>query len=456
MSIHLRLLTCFIVLAAVAAAAAHSLSLAWAGPEVPGRKQARPIAIVGGVIHTVSGPTIQGGVLYFEKGKITKLEARAPAERDPRYRWIDARGKHIYPGLIEANSQLGLVEIGAVRATRDYEETGQINANVVARLSFNPDSELIPVTRSAGVLVAVSAPRGSLMPGTSSVMLLDGWTWEDMTLKSSAGVHVEWPRMTPTSKWWVRESPKKQMEHRDKQLKLLRQAFRDARAYGRAVQAADNGKNDPPRRDARWDALQPVLAGKTPLIVAANEISQIQSAVAFAAKEKVKLIILGGYDAELAAPLLKKHDVPVIIAGVHRLPRRRHDDYDAPFTLAARLKKAGVRFCISGSERFGASNIRNLPHHAATATGHGLSRDEALRAITLYPAQILGVSERVGSLEKGKDATLLIADGDILETTTKVEMAFIAGRQVDLDNRHRRLYRKYREKYRRQAEGDSP
>jgi imidazolonepropionase-like amidohydrolase len=192
----------------------------------------------------------------------------------------------------------------------------------------------------------------------------------------------------------------------------------------------------------------PLLEGKLPLIVEANEQQQIQSVVAFAVKEKLKLIILGGYDAPLCADLLKKYDVPVIVDGVQRLPTRRGDAYDDAFTVPARLKEAGIRFCIAANRS--ASMARNLPYHAATAAAFGLSPDDALKSITLWPAQILGIADRAGALEVGKDATLIVCDGDILEEPTHVERAYIQGREIDLSNKQTRLYEKYREKYRRQ------
>ena len=195
--------------------------------------------------------------------------------------------------------------------------------------------------------------------------------------------------------------------------------------------------------------MQDVLARKLPLIVRADHVLQIQAAVAFAAHERVKLIVLGGYDAPLCAELLKQFDVPVIVAGVYRLPLRPGDAYDAAYTLPERLRQAGVKYCISCTDRHGGASVRNLAYHAATASAYGLPADEALKAITLYPAQILAVNKRVGSLEVGKDATLIVTDGDPLETPTQVEAAFIQGRKVDLNDRHKRLWHKYEEKYRR-------
>ncbi|MCO6456106.1 MAG: amidohydrolase family protein [Pirellulaceae bacterium] len=416
-----------------------------ASPEIPGAPQAGPIALVGGTVHPISGPAIERGTVLFDQGRIVAVgrNVALPAGTET----IDVTGKHVYPGLFDPYTHLGLVEINAVRATVDQSETGRINPNARAQVAVNPDSELIPVARSGGVLLALTAPTGGLISGTSTVLQLDGWTWEDLTLRAAAGMHVAWPRMTPVSDWWVEQSPAEQIANRDQALDELRTAFESARAYQAARQA------DPSRPvDARWEALLPVLNRGLPLIVAADDLPQIQAAVSFAQREKVRLIILGGYDAPRCAPLLKKHDVPVIVAGVYRLPQRRDDDYDSAYTLPARLHAAGIPFCISVSGRFGASDVRNLPYHAATAAAHGLPQDEALRSITFSPAQILGVAERVGSLEPNKDATLIVTTGNPLETETRVEAAYIQGRQVDLSDRHKRLYRKYQEKYRRLAE----
>jgi imidazolonepropionase-like amidohydrolase len=419
------------------------LPRAIASPEVPGAKQTRPIALVGATIHVIDGPDIADGTLLFNEGKIVAVGKKVKLPSNTQE--IDVTGKHVYPGLIESYSNTGLIEIGAVRATRDSSETGSINPNVKAQVAVNPDSELIPVGRSNGVLLSMSVPGGGLISGQSALLQLDGWTWEDLTVRSPVGMHVRWPRMDPISAWWMKESKKDQLAERDEALANLRKALGDARAYAKARAA------DPQRPiDSRWEAMLPVLAGKLPLIVEAEEIQQIQAAVAFAAKEKLKLIIYGGYDAPHCAALLKKHDVPVIIGGVHRLPRRRNEPYDTPFTVPARLHKAGVRFCISGSGRFGASTLRNLPYHAAMAAAYGLPEDEALKSITIYAAEILGAKDRLGSLAAEKDATLFVADGDILEIPTHVTAAYVQGRAVDLSNRHKRLYQKYQQRYRRQ------
>lgn len=417
-----------------------------AGPEIPGAPQAKPVALVGATIHTVSGPAIEGGTLVFEGGKLSALGAGVPVPEGAER--IDLTGKHVYPGLIESNSDLGLVEIDAVRATRDQAETGSINPNVKAQVAFNPDSEQLPVTRANGILLAAAVPSGGLIAGQSALMLLDGWTWEDMTQKSPLGLHIHWPQMTPSYNWRTEESGKNQLEARDRQLEELQAAFDDARAYHKAKDAASAAGRPAPPVDVKWEAMLPVLQGTLPVIVSADELAQILAAADFARREKLKLIIYGGYDAADCAEVLKQLDAPVILAGVHRLPFRRHDAYDDPFTLPARLQAGGVKFAISSGDRR-ASMVRNLPNHAATAAAHGLTPEDAVRAITLWPAEILGVADNIGSLEVGKEATLIVTDGDILEIPTQIERAYVQGRAVDLDSRHKRLWRKYQEKYRR-------
>jgi imidazolonepropionase-like amidohydrolase len=408
-------------------------------PEIPGARQSQPIALVGGTLHPVSGPAIENGTLLLVDGKIAALGTDVTLPENALT--VDCTGRHIYPALFDAHTILGLTEIESVRATRDSSETGLINPNVRSQVAVNPDSELIPVTRSNGVLLALTAPAGGLISGQSAILQLDGWTYEDLTLKAAVGMHVQWPRVDTV----LGEAS---TSRSSRSLDALRAALDQARAYRQAKEA---GRSE---IDVRWEALLPVLDGSMPLIVTADEIQQIQSAVAFAEREQLRIILHGGYDAPHCAELLRRHDVPVIVAGVYRLPMRRADAYDAAYTLPERLRQSGIRYCISGAER--TANTRNLPYHAATAAAYGLPRDEALKSVTLYPAQILGVADRVGSLEVGKDATLIVTTGDPLETATQVRAAYVQGRNVSLDDRHKRLYRKYREKYRRQQASDQP
>ena len=427
-------LACCSLLLTVRQAVAH--------PELPGRPQEHPIALVQGVIHTMSDGTIDEGSLLFIDGRIVAVGRQINIPDDAER--IELAGKHVYPGLFNTAGTLGLVEINAVRATLDITETGDLNPNVRADTAINPDSELIPVTRSNGVLLNLSAPSGDLISGQSAVFQLDGWTREDMTLLAPAAMHVRWPTVSTATRWWDAKAVAEQRKIREEQFARLEQAFEDAVAYGLARQQLPKIPVD-----LRWEALLPVLRGEVPLLVDADRVDQIQAAVAFAVKRKLRLIVRGGYDAPYCAPLLRENHVPVIVPGTYRLPLRRSDPYDAAYTLPERLRQANVKFCIAGSDRFDASNIRNLPYHAAMAVAFGLPRDEALKAITLYPAQILGLDHQVGSLAAGKDATLFVIDGDPLEAERIVEKAYIQGREVSLVDRHKRLYHKYQEKLRR-------
>ena len=399
-------------------------TLSLASDQIPGEPQTRPIAIVGATLHTVSGDTIEGGVITFVNGRITHVAKQL--ELSDEYEVITAENKHVYPSLIEAYSDLGLVEINSVRATVDYREVGAFNPNVRAAAAFNPDSEIIPVNRANGILLAISAPSGGVISGRSSLMMLDGWTWEDMTLQADTGMHINWPRSS---------------EDVQELNKLLHQTQRYVAARSEPATAQP--------LDLRLESLAKVLDGTMPVVVEATSLNEIQTAVAFADQHGLRLVILGGYDAAKCSTLLKEQNVPVIISGVYRNPGRRHEPYDEAYTLPKQLADAGVKFCISAGGRFGANGLRNLPYNAATAAAYGLSESEALRSITLSAAEILGVEKQVGSLQVGRDATLFIADGDILETPTQVETAFIQGRKVDLDNKHKQLYRKYSAKYER-------
>ncbi|MFL2870226.1 MAG: amidohydrolase family protein [Pirellulaceae bacterium] len=419
-----------------------SSAIALANPEVPGSEQSGPIAIIGGTVHSVSGEAIPNGIVLFDNGKVVKVGTDVKLPDDVKV--IDANGKHVYPGLIDAFSNIGLVEINAVRATDDRGEVGLFNPNIKAEIAVNPDSEIIPVTRSNGVLMCLTVPYRGLITGQSACLQLDGWTTEDIALKTSVGMHIKWPTMAPVSDWFVSKSAKEQIAERDKRLRQLEDYFEKARRYDEARAAGEISQ-----LDLRLEAMRQVLSKEVPIIVTANGVQEIQSAVAFASLQDLKLIIFGGHDAPYCIDLLRKHRVPVIVGGVYRLPLRSDDAFDSSYTLCETLRKAGVQYCIASFGRFGGSMARNLPYHAATASAYGLPLSEAVKAVTLYPAQILGIDDRVGSIAPGMDATLVITDGHILDTLSNVEVAFIQGRQVSLNDRHKRLFRKYEERINR-------
>jgi imidazolonepropionase-like amidohydrolase len=280
--------------------------------------------------------------------------------------------------------------------------------------------------------------------------MLDGWTWEDLTLKSHLALIVNWPAMVYTPSPFSRTTKEEWQKQRDEQLKNLREAFANARAYYRAKDAEQQKGVRYHDVDPRWQAMIPVFEGKVPVFVAANELSQIQAAITWAEQEGVKLVIVGGRDSWRVADQLKAKNIPVIVRDIQSAPLRRWEGYDGVFSLPLKLKNAGVRYCITGDGD--ASNSRNTAYHAANAAAYGLPKDDALKSITLYAAQILGIADRVGSLEVGKDATLIVTDGDPLEIPTVTERMFIQGKKVDLRDKHKQLYEKYKEKYRQLSE----
>lgn len=412
-----------------------------ASTPIPAKKQERPIVLIGGTIYTVSGAVIENGMILFDKGKITAIgtSLTIPANAEK----IDVTGKHVYPGLINTASNIGLNEIEAVRATVDITETGRINPNVRAEIAVNPESELFPTTRANGVTVSHVMPGGSLIGGKTAAMMMDGWTHEEMTLKAPVGLYVNWPSMRVSRSRFVRATEEEQKKGIEKSLKELTEAFNDARAY---LKAKKNG-GEKFRTDLRWESYGPLFDKSMALIVHADELTQIQAAVQFAKDQQVNLIIHGGRDSWKVAELLKENNVSVIVEPIHDLPNRRWEEYDNPFTVPLKLYNAGVLFAISGGGN-ATMNERNIGYQAATAAAYGLPKEEALKSLTLNAAKVLGIDSIVGSLEVGKDATLIVTTGDPLEIMSNVEMEFIQGKKIDLRSRHTELWKKYQEKYR--------
>ena len=422
------------------------ISYLFSSDQIPAPSQDHPILIQGGTIHTISHGILENADILFENGKITSVGQNLdiPAEAEI----IDASGQHVFPSLISAGSTLGLQEIGAVRATRDYAEVGAVNPNVRANVSYNPDSELIPITRSNGILLALSVPRSGLISGTSSLMMLDGWTWEDATIKHPVGLHLFWPSMNIPKPKPGKQKEKKDKDSRLKSIQKIDDLIQKARAYAQLKAT----RSPSFKHDLRLEGMLPVISGEIPMFIHANEVRQIEAAVYWAERQSVKMVLVGGKDSWRVIQLLKEREIPVIYTQTHSTPMRRFEQYDQAFITPSQLYAAGVKFCISNSESpFQTPHIRNLPYHAAKAASYGLSWKEALRSITLSPAEILGVEDKVGSLEASRDATFFIADGDILDIRTQVNMAFIQGRRVDLSDRHKTLYSKYRNKYKQKG-----
>lgn len=409
--------------------------------------QNRPIAITKATIHPVSGPAIEGGHVLFEKGKITSV-GPGDGVLPLGTLVIESKGKHVYPGLFGAYGQTGLSEIGSVRATEDHNETGDVTPEAFAAVSVNPDSTLIPVTRANGVLLQGVFPTGGLIPGRVSVMQMEGWTYEDMTVDADVGLVVGFPQTRQGQNIFGRADEGGQ-RRLDEAFENLEELFKRSRAY-RASRATDANLGVDARLEGILGVLPEAGDAQNPVYLMANEVEQIEAAVRWAIERTLKPVIVGGRDAHLVAELLKQHDVPVIIVATHKFPKRTDSPYNESYTQPALLEKAGVRWAIASGEE--TPHERNLPYHVAQALAHGeslgLTHDAAVKSITLTPAQILGVDARVGSLEVGKDATLIVTDGDPLEVRTHTEMAFIQGKTLDMSSKHTALYRKYLEKYR--------
>lgn len=426
-------------------------SLGVSNDQIPGEEQKRPIILKGGILHTVSTYVFEGYDILFSKGKIVRIEKNIMAS--PETDVYDVFGKHIIPGYIAPITRIGLVEIGLVKQTRDFAERGSFNPNVKANVSYNPDSDLIPITRSNGVLVVNSVPAGGRISGQSSVMMLDGWTWERATLKHPSGLHINWPSMRINYGANVKKSEKQQKEEIQKSIRDLDHMVRDVRAYFQRIKQRSRIAGERQKSDLRLESMIPFVVEKKKIFIHADEARQIKSAVEWAKKNDLKIIIVGGSDSWRLTDLLVKNNIPVVIDQVEKIPTRRFEPIHLPYKLPFLLKQAGVQFCLNtiiGYPNDG--NIRNLPNEAMRAAAYGLDKSEALRSITLSTAEILGVDDMIGSLDIGKDATFFISETPPMEMNPKILMAFIQGNEVDLNNHQKMLYKKYQEKYRRQGQ----
>jgi imidazolonepropionase-like amidohydrolase len=424
----------------------------------PAPAQSQPIIIQNATIHTLEETprVLTNATIWFEGGAIRGIEPDADfKQREKAMRWaqppryLDAQGMHVYPGFISPHSQLGLTEIQAVRAGSDFDETGDVTPEVRPAIAVNPDSALLPVTRSTGVLTAILFPSGGRIPGQVSAIRIDGWTIEETTLRPSLGISLNWPSMRTIVASWYDKSEEDQLKEVRRELDDLARAFDLALSY---AQQRDADASTP--IDLRWEAMRPLFDAKSGarVFVQANDAEQINAAVSFCAERGLRMVLVGGGDALRCADLLKRHDVPIILRGTQGIPRRDDEPINAPMSLAKRLHDAGLAFCVAHDDD--TAHQRNLPYYAATTVAHGLPRDAALKSITLWAARIAGLGDTHGSLEVGKAATLFVCEGDPLEVTSNVVMAFIDGRPADLSNKHRQLADKYLERYRQR--GDIP
>ncbi|MCY4265536.1 MAG: amidohydrolase family protein [Gammaproteobacteria bacterium] len=408
----------------------------------PAADQSVPIALIGAIIHVGDGTVIGDGVITFDEGIITAVGTAAEDPDLAGHEIFDLRGSHVYPGFVLPNSSLGLSEVGSVRATQDVVEEGDINASVRSAIAYNTDSEIIPTNRFNGILTAQVTPQGGLISGSSSVFKLDGWNWEDALLAEDVGLHLHWPPLMNHQRNLL-SGQLERVSNQDYQgqTQVLDRLFQNASAY----------TGDP--LNLNLQAMQPLFNGLAKLFIHADEAKEIINAVRFARRYGVKdIILVGAADALLVKDFLLSEQIPVIYERIHALPLREWSDVDAPFKTPFLLHEAGIKVGIGG----GATSIdrqRNLPFFAGTAAAYGLDRETALGMVTRINAEILGVADRVGTLEAGKDATLFISEGDALEMrTSQVLGAFIQGREIDLNGTQQQLYDRYRDKYQNRVE----
>lgn len=406
----------------------------------PAPTQQKPIMITGAIIHQGNGSTIENGMVAFENGKLTHVgtAASAPADKS-KYEVINATGKHIYPGFIITDSRLGLQEVSSVRATLDSDEAGDFNPNVRSQIAFNTDSEIIPTYRFNGILLAEVAPIGGIISGTSSVMQVEGWNWEDATHTKDVAIHINWPgiqsRRFDFETFSIINEPNANYA---KSMEDIINFFNDAIAHA---------KLNPKTANIKMDAMQGLFGGTQTLIIHAAGAKEIIEGVKFAQEKGVKRIAVVAADAALkVAQFLKENAIPVIIPMVHDLPARADDGVDLPYALPGLLSKAGLVVAFSHADDL--ARGRNLPYYAGTAIAYGMDKEEALKAITIYPAKILGIDKATGSLEVGKDATLFISEGDAFEFRgNRVSESFIIGKRTILNNKQQELYERYSKKY---------
>ena len=400
---------------------------------------AQTVAIQGGTVHPVSGPSYAGAVVVRD-GLIAAAGAGVEAPSDAEV--IDATGLHVYPGLFNAFTSVGLVEIGSIAATQDDSELGD-TPHLRALEAVHPASEIIPVTRANGITHVLSAPGGGPWAGQASAILLDGWTVEEMAIEPSVGVVLEWPSLETRefdfSTFSVREKEfSEAKKDYDRTIDELGDWIDAARQYDHARSAAGSGATV--EQNHALAAVAKLTRGELPLVVLADRARAIRDAVAFAGQHGLRLVLASGRDAAQEAELLAEKGIPVILGAVQALPVQEDDAYDGPFTAPGDLERAGVPIAFG---TFDSSSARVLPYEVATAVAFGLDPEAALRALTLGAAEILGLDDRLGSIDAGKWANLIVTDGDPLEVRTAVRHVIIRGRDVDLANRHSRSYELY-------------
>lgn len=397
----------------------------------PAPAQSGNIVLTHATIHIGNGQVLQDAMILIRDGKIASVGPTEPVKDNAKI--IDCTGKQIYPGLISPNTDLGLSELSAVRSTNDEFELGNINPNIRSVIAYNSDSKVIDILRSNGVLLANVIPQGGIISGTSSVVQLDAWNWEDAAYQMDGGIHFNMPYLERFST----EGNDPLKDGIDK-IEDVRNFLRQAKAY------LDEPKHE--HSNLKFEAVKGLFNKTQIFFVHCELVKEMMIAVEFAKEFGIKTVIVGGSDSYKISDYLKQNNIAVILNEMNSLPNMQDDDVDMPYKLPYLLQQAGVTYCISDPNQ--SSRFRNLSFNAGIAAGHGLTKEQALQAITLSTAKILGIGDRTGSLETGKDANIVVSDGDILDIrTNNIIYAFIQGRQINLDNKQKQLYEKYKYKY---------
>jgi imidazolonepropionase-like amidohydrolase len=410
----------------------------------PAKSSAQKLLIVNGTIHVGNGQVLENGIIEVVNGKITRVDANSAVVVVSDAKVINVEGKHVYPGLILPVTDLGLREIGgAVRGTNDYQELGDINPSIRSIVAYNTDSKIINTLKANGILLAGVAPQGGTISGSSTVVQLDAWNWEDAAYKIDNGIHLNIPTFItrPTRFQQLLGLPQQQTDPTKEALgkiEEIKSFFRQAKAW----------LQDPSGKETnlKYEAVKGLFNRSQKLFAHANQVKQMLVVIDFVKEFGFDVVIVGGIESWQIADLLKQHNIAVILSDEHALPTAEDDDVDQPFKTPAMLQKAGVLFALN--DEHSESRYRNLPFNAGTAAAYGLTKEQALQAITLNSAKILGVDDKTGSLEVGKDANIVVSEGDILDMrTSNILHAFIQGREVSLDNKQKQLFERYKHKY---------
>lgn len=411
--------------------------------------KAGTFAITNARIVTVSGATIENGTVVIQNGKIAAVGANVSVPNGAEK--INGAGLTVFPGMIDADTNMGLVEIPQGAAgTVDVAETGAMNANAKAIKGINPHSSHINVTRVNGVTTVLSAPSGGVVSGQAAVINLNGSTQDEMAVVPEFGLVINFPRISTFAGFNPGIGPQtidfaEAVRRRDRNLEELKKMFKDVENYARVKDAYAKDKTLPyPGYDIKMEAMIPYIRGEKPIIFTADRERDIRGVIKFVEEMKVKGIISGGGDAWKVADQLKKNNIPVIFTNIYNLPAQDDDPYDYFYEGPSKLQKAGVKFAVSTGND--GSEVRDLPYQAGIAGAFGLGKEEALKSVTIYPAQILGIADRYGSIETGKMANIVVADGDILDPRTNIKYLFINGRLLPLTSRHTELYEAFKDR----------